>query len=62
MNFTITITASKLMAFVICFCALALDLTGKGSTAFMFAIPFISALVIGKQYFDSKNGTEKPVK
>ena len=50
------------MAFVICFCALALDLTGKNSTAFMFAVPFVSALIVGKQYFDSKNGTEKPTK
>ena len=62
MNFRIIITASKLMAFVICFCALALDLTGKNSTAFMFAVPFVSALIVGKQYFDSKNGTEKPTK
>jgi len=50
------------MAFCILAGALALDLTGKGSTAFMFAIPFISALIVGKQYFDSKNGTEKSVK
>jgi len=34
---------------------LALDLFAKGSTAFMFAIPFVASLVIGKQYFDSKN-------
>jgi len=54
MKFAITLTASKLMAFCILAGALALDLLGKGSTAFMFAIPFVAALVLGKQHFDSK--------
>jgi len=47
------------MAFCILAGALALDLFGKGSTAFMFAVPFVSALVLGKQYFDTKNGEVK---
>jgi len=58
MKFLITITASKLMAFCILAGALVIDLLGKEATAFMFAIPFVSALIVGKQYFDSKNGKD----
>lgn len=59
MKFAITITASKLMAFVIILIAFVIDLTGKGATAFMFAVPFVASLVLGKQYFDSKNGNSQ---
>ena len=62
MKFIVTITASKLIAFCILAGALAIDLLGKGATAFMFAIPFVAALVLGKQHFDSKkeiNGNTK---
>ena len=57
MNFAIRITASKLMAFCLLIGVIWLDLKNGGATAFMFAIPFISALVLGKQYFD-KNRNE----
>lgn len=42
------------MAFLMLGCA-----TYLGATTFMFAVPFISALILGKQYFD-KNKTEDP--
>ena len=57
MKFAITITASKLMSFCLLAGALCIDLKNGESTAFMFAVPFISALVLGKQYFD-KNKNE----
>jgi hypothetical protein len=48
----INLTWSKLMAFTILGCAVVLDFKNGGSTAFMFAIPFVSALILGKQYLD----------
>jgi hypothetical protein len=54
MKFAITITASKLMAFCLLAGAISIDIKNGNATAFMFAIPFISALVLGKQYMDSK--------
>ena len=48
----ITLTWSKIMAFLILGCAVYLDAKNGGATAFMFALPFVSALIIGKQYFD----------
>ena len=59
MKFLLTITASKLMAFLVLFGALALDLFNKDAKAFMFAVPFITAMVGVKQYLDSKNGNTK---
>lgn len=62
MRFNLTITASKLMAFLVLFGALALDLFNKDAKAFMFAIPFITAMIGVKQYLDNKketNGTDK---
>jgi hypothetical protein len=56
MKLAITLTASKLMSFCILAGALTLDILNGGATAFMFAIPFISALVLGKQYFDKERG------
>lgn len=53
MKFEITITASKLMSLLILMSATILDIKSGGATAFMFAVPFVSALVLGKQYFDS---------
>lgn len=52
MKFYINFTLSKIMAFMILFSALYLDTRSGGATAFMFAVPFISALILGKQYFD----------
>lgn len=55
----LTLTLSKLMAFVILICAMILDIRNGGATTFMFAIPFISALVLGKQYFDKDKPSEE---
>ena len=49
----ITITLSKIMAFTLLAGSIALDIINtKSATAFMFAVPFISALVLGKQGLD----------
>jgi len=53
----LTLTWSKIMAFVLLGCSLGLDLINGGATAFMFTVPFVSALILGKQYFD-RNKTE----
>jgi hypothetical protein len=49
MKFNITLTASKVMAFLMLGCA-----TYLGPNTFMFSVPFISALILGKQYLDGK--------
>ena len=55
----VNLTWSKIMAFILVGCAVALDLKNGGATAFMFTVPFVSALILGKQYFDKnkENGT-----
>ena len=58
-NLLITLTWSKIMAFIILACSIWLDLVNGGSTTFMFAIPFISALIVGKQYFDRNREFDK---
>ena len=40
------------MAFMILACSMFLDIRNGGTSAFMFAVPFVSALIAGKQYFD----------
>ena len=55
----VTLTASKIMAFVLVACAMVIDLINGGATAFMFTVPFVSALVLGKQYFDKSKPDEK---
>jgi hypothetical protein len=57
MKLAVTITWSKIMAFLMLLCAFVLDLINKGSTTFMFAVPFVVSLILGKQYFD-KNKSE----
>ena len=52
----LTLTWSKVMAFLLVGCSVALDFHNGGATAFMFTVPFVSALILGKQYFD-KNRT-----
>jgi len=51
----IELTWSKIMALVILIAAIFLELKGgmKG-TIFMFTIPFITALITGKQLIDRK--------
>jgi len=50
----VTITWSKIMAFVVLGVATMLDIRNGGATAFMFALPFVVVLITGKQYLDSK--------
>lgn len=54
-NIFINITLSKIMAFTILFLAFIMDfLNDRAGTVFMFAIPFVAGLVVGKQYLDRK--------
>jgi len=55
----LTLTWSKIMAFTILACAMYLDILNGGATAFMFSVPFVSGLIIGKQYFDKNRDFEK---
>ena len=48
----VNLTWSKIMAFALLVCSLVLDLINGGATAFMYTVPFVSALILGKQYFD----------
>jgi hypothetical protein len=48
----LTITWSKTMAFLVLSCSMLLDIRNGGATAFMFAVPFVTLLITGKQYFD----------
>ena len=49
----ITFTLSKIMAFCLLLAALALDfINTKTASTFMYAVPFIVTLVIGKQAAD----------
>lgn len=55
MNIKITITLSKIFAFLTIALAVWLDfgITASAST-FMYALPFCSALLLGKQVIDRK--------
>ena len=53
MKFNITITFSKIMALIITLAAVIIELKSETSgTIFMFALPFIVALITGKQLID----------
>jgi hypothetical protein len=54
MKFAITITFSKLISLLVLIFSLVLDIENKSMTAFMFALPFVTFLITGKQYLDSK--------
>jgi len=54
MKLLITLTWSKIMAFLVLGCAVFLDVRNGGASAFMFALPFVSGLILGKQYFDNQ--------
>ena len=54
MKFNITITFSKIMALLILIAVTFLVYVTKDITLFTISIPFISALILGKQAFDSK--------
>ena len=62
-KFSIELTWSKIMALVIIGCAIAIDITNMlPGTVFMFALPFATFLITGKQFIDwkrtKKAGTE----
>ena len=42
------------MAFVILAMAFAIDWKNGNATAFMFAVPFVTAIITGRQYFNKK--------
>jgi len=53
MKFSITMTWSKMMAFLILVCAVIIDVKqGLNGVVFMFSLPFVSGMVVGKQYID----------
>jgi preprotein translocase subunit SecF len=55
---SIYLTWSKIMAFMILTLAFIMDMySDKKGTVFMFSIPFVVGLVIGKQFYD--RGKEK---
>ncbi len=59
MRFEITLTWSKIMAFVILLLAFIMDIASdKQGTVFMFSIPFAAALITGKQVIDQKKGVK----
>ena len=56
-NISINITLSKVMAFLMLVLAFVIDLlSDKAGTVFMFAIPFVAAMIANKQYNDRKAG------
>lgn len=57
----VTLTWSKIMAFAILGVSLTLDLIHGDSKTTMFSIPFISSLILGKQYFDRNKNYDAPV-
>jgi len=51
----IKLTWSKLMALIILIASIFLELKGnRNGTIFMFTIPFVTALITGKQIIDRK--------
>ena len=57
MKFKIELTWSKVMALFVLVAAVWLDLKNEGINAFMFSLPFITAMVGVKQFIDlKKNG------
>jgi len=60
MKISIILTWSKLMALVILILSFIMDFANdKGGTVFMFAIPFASFLITGKQFFDKSKNDEQ---
>ena len=57
MKLFINLTWSKIIAFLVLGCAVFLDVKNGGAAAFMYALPFIVALITGKQILDSRKPT-----
>jgi len=54
-NFEVTLTWSKIMALYVATQAFTIDvLNGLDGKVFMFALPFVVALITGKQIIDKK--------
>jgi len=49
MKFNITLTWSKFIALLILISAMLLDYLNTGNSAFMYALPFVTALILGRQ-------------
>jgi len=49
MKFNITLTWSKFVALLILISGVGLDYIAGGNNSFMFSLPFVSALILGKQ-------------
>ena len=58
MKFLIELTWSKIMALIVLGCATYLDIIGKTNSAFQFALPFVTFLISGKQFFDLKKSND----
>lgn len=54
MKFNIDLTWSKIIALLVLGLAGYLDIINGGTTAFMYAMPFIITLILGKQWQDGK--------
>lgn len=60
MKFDITLSWSKIMATVIVVLAAWIDLkAGQNGTVFMFSLPFVVALITGKQLIDWRKNTDE---
>jgi len=55
MKFNITLTWSKSIALIIVIMAFVLDIRSGGSTATMYALPFVVVLITGKQVIDNRS-------
>jgi len=58
MKFKILLTWSKIMSLVVLCSSVFLDMKTNQTNTFMFALPFVTFLITGKQFFD-KNKPEK---
>lgn len=68
MKFYLNITFSKLTALIILIMSFIMDFCNdRNGTVFMFALPFVVALITGKQYLDNQykkikeNGSDQTV-
>lgn len=50
----ITLTWSKVMALVVTVLSFCLDIVNGTATTLMTGMPFVTALILGKQYVDAK--------
>ena len=59
MKVDIKITNSKVMSYALLAAAIYLDISGdRSGTVFMYTVPFIAAMIGGKQYLDRNKKQE----